>query len=109
MIIRYLGLPSYLYRTIVCSESERSQQKQEQGWHLRANFCDPSDHRVCVQASFYLDHMFLLTNSWKTYIALSKKWGSVAGNFYLDDFYDNIVSMFEDNADDAWAEETLEW
>jgi hypothetical protein len=33
----------------------------------------------------------------------------VAGNFYLDDFYDNIVSMFEDNADDPWAKETLEW
>jgi hypothetical protein len=47
----------------------------------------------------------------KAYIALSnmKRWGSSDGLFYLDEFYDSVVSIFEDNAGSSWAEETLEW
>ena len=37
------------------------------------------------------------------------RWGACNGLFYLDSFYDNIVSIFEDNADSPWVEETLEW
>lgn len=45
------------------------------------------------------------------YIALSnmKRWSLSDNLFFLDEFYDNIVSMFEDNVESAWVEETLEW
>lgn len=57
------------------------------------------------------DSLALDTNSWKTYISLSnmKQWGPLATLFYLDEFYENIMSMFEDNVDTPWAKETLEW
>lgn len=38
-----------------------------------------------------------------------KQWGPSANLFYLDDFYESIVSMFEDNADTPWIKETLNW
>jgi hypothetical protein len=66
---------------------------------------------ACVQASYDFDRNFLFIDSWKTYIALSnmKQWGVSANLFYLDEFYENIVSMFEDNADTPWVKETLCW
>jgi hypothetical protein len=65
---------------------------------------------ACVQVSdlvFTLLFLIIL----ETYIALSnmKRWKSSDGIFYLDDFYDAIVSIFEDNAESSWAKETLEW
>jgi len=66
---------------------------------------------ACVQVSGSLIFRVSLSHDLKTYIALSnmKRWGSSNGLFYLDEFYDNIVSIFEDNADSPWVEETLEW
>jgi len=47
----------------------------------------------------------------KTYIAISKmkRWNSFDNLFFLDEFYDNIVAMFEDNSGSSWVEETLAW
>jgi hypothetical protein len=38
-----------------------------------------------------------------------KYWGRSANLFYFYDFYDYIVSMFEDNAHTPWVKETLGW
>lgn len=38
-----------------------------------------------------------------------KRWSSYDNSFHLDEFYDNIVSMFEDNADSQWVVDTLKW
>jgi len=37
------------------------------------------------------------------------KWGLLHKQFRLDTFYNNIVSMFEENADDPWVKDTLSW
>ena len=37
------------------------------------------------------------------------KWRSLHEQFRLDTFYDNIVSMFEENAENLWVKETLSW
>ena len=38
-----------------------------------------------------------------------KQWGPSADLFHLDEFYEDIVSMFEDNIDDPWVKGTLQW
>ena len=38
-----------------------------------------------------------------------KRWGSSNDLFYLDEFYDGIVVMFEQNAESSWVEETIKW
>jgi hypothetical protein len=38
-----------------------------------------------------------------------RRWGSRADLFSIEDFYNNIVSTFEDNVDDPWVVETLDW
>lgn len=38
-----------------------------------------------------------------------KQWGPSANLFFLDEFYNYIVSIFEDNADTPWVKETLGW
>jgi hypothetical protein len=38
-----------------------------------------------------------------------KQWGPSARLFYLDEFYENVVSMLEDHADTSWVKETFEW
>jgi hypothetical protein len=55
--------------------------------------------------------MFLFLIILQTYIALSnmKRWKPSDGLFHLDEFYEDIVSIFEDNAGSLWANETLEW
>jgi hypothetical protein len=65
---------------------------------------------ACVQVCNPCFSVLLLIIS-KTYIALSNmtRWKASDGLFHLDDFYDDIVSIFEDNADSSWANETLEW
>ena len=37
------------------------------------------------------------------------KWGYAYRQFRLDIFYNNIVSMFEENADDPWVTDLLSW
>jgi hypothetical protein len=67
---------------------------------------------ACVQASsLVISIFFCIIDSRKTYIALStmKRWGSSNDLFYLDEFYDGIVTMFEQNAESLWVEETLKW
>jgi hypothetical protein len=38
-----------------------------------------------------------------------KRWKASDGLFHLEEFYDDIVSIFEENAGSSWALETLEW
>jgi len=38
-----------------------------------------------------------------------KRWGSRTDIFSLEDFYDSIVSTFEDNVNNPWVDETLDW
>ena len=54
---------------------------------------------------------FSISNPQKAYVALSgmKQWNTSDNLFYLDEFYDNIVSMIEDNGESSWAEELLNW
>jgi len=65
---------------------------------------------ACVQVRDLLFTLLILIIL-ETYIALSniKRWKSSDGIFHLDDFYDDIVSIFEDNAESSWAKETLKW
>jgi hypothetical protein len=90
---------------------ERVKSKSKAGIYALTTVTARTIAYACVQAGFSLDCIFLFVNSCKTYIALSdmKQWGPLAGLFYLDEFYDTVVSMFEDNADTPWAKETLGW
>lgn len=47
----------------------------------------------------------------QTYLSLSsaKKWNTFIDNFNLDDFYENMVEIFEQNANTLFIKETLEW
>jgi len=47
----------------------------------------------------------------QVYFALSDMaaWGPLNKRFRLDEFYDDIVSMFEENAKSSWVKETLAW
>jgi len=47
----------------------------------------------------------------QAYIALSSmsQWGSYDDLFNLQDFYTTIVMMFEQDPNDPWVIETLEW
>jgi hypothetical protein len=38
-----------------------------------------------------------------------KRWKPFDGLFHLDEFYEEIVSIFEDNVGSLWATKTLEW
>jgi hypothetical protein len=66
---------------------------------------------ACVQVHSFFFCLFSFRIISKTYIALSNMthWKVSDGLFHLDDFYNGIVSIFEDNAGSAWALETLEW
>ncbi|KAF8891584.1 hypothetical protein CPB84DRAFT_1683224 [Gymnopilus junonius] len=47
----------------------------------------------------------------QTYLALSsaKKWTNFIDCFGLDVFYDNVVSMFEENEETQFIQDTLDW
>ena len=68
---------------------------------------------ACVQARKLsnINYYFSFSNPQKAYIALSgmKRWNTSDNLFYLDEFYDNIVSLFKDNTESPWVEETLNW
>jgi hypothetical protein len=65
---------------------------------------------ACVQVRNLLFIVVFLI-IFQTYIALSnmKRWKSADGLFHLDQFYEDIVSIFDDNPSTPWAAETLEW
>ena len=67
---------------------------------------------ACIQASQIVFIIyFSISNPQKAYVALSgmKRWNTFDNLFSLVEFYDNIVSMFEDNIESQWVEETLDW
>jgi len=90
---------------------DRSKNKSKAGIYMLTTVTARTIAYACVQVRYDLDCIYLFSNSRKTYIALSnmKQWGPSAGLFHLDEFYENIVSMLEDNADTPWVQETLEW
>ena len=63
------------------------------------------------QVKFLFINYFSISDPPKAYVALSgmKQWNTHDNFFFLDEFYDNIVSMFEDNVNSSWVEETLNW
>lgn len=67
--------------------------------------------RAFRQVKFVFIIYFYIPDPQKAYVALSgmKRWNTQDNLFCLDDFYDNIVSMFEDNIKSPWVEETLAW
>lgn len=66
---------------------------------------------TCVIVSLYhSSHSNASCSSTKTRIALrGLGWGIDDGDFEYQVFYQNIVSMFEDNPEDDWVKETLAW
>lgn len=90
---------------------ERNTNKSKAGIYGLTAVSPQTIAYACVQVNYSLPAFFLLTKSRKTYIALSdiKQWGWKVKLFYLNDFYDNIVSTFQDNAESPWVQETLEW
>ena len=65
---------------------------------------------ACIQAgNFNIFYYFSISNPQKAYVALSgmKQWNNSDDLFYLDEFYDNIMSLFEDNMESLWVVETL--
>ena len=62
------------------------------------------------QVKFVFIIYFPISDSQKVYVTLSgmKRWNTFDNLFSLDEFYDNIVSMFED-IESPWVEETLNW
>jgi hypothetical protein len=42
-------------------------------------------------------------------LSSAKKWVNYIDEFNLDHFYDNIVAMFEENLDEPFIREMLDW
>ncbi|KAH9956330.1 hypothetical protein BGW80DRAFT_1181218, partial [Lactifluus volemus] len=42
-------------------------------------------------------------------LSSANKWANYIDEFNLDHFYDNIVAMFEENSDEPFIRETLDW
>jgi len=107
------GLPSYLHWSIN-SDEPHPQRAKVQGKNVQLGSGDRQDHclRMCAGEGLVACYLFyFLIQEHQTYIALSTmpKWGNADNQFRLDTLYDDIVSMFEENADNPWVEETLSW
>ena len=63
------------------------------------------------QAKFLFIYYCISTNPHKAYAALSgmKQWNTSNNLFHVDQFYNNIVRIFEANIRSSWVEETLNW
>ena len=110
---RWTGLPSYLHWSINSDEATHNVPKSKAKMFNLEAVTGRTIAYACVQVRDFVAYypFYFLIQEHQTYIALSTmpKWGNAHDQFRLYTFYDNIVSMFEENADSPWVKETLSW